>query len=367
MNEQSETRLTETAEEPQSQATAEAEREPAPASASASATARTDRARSGSWLALLIAVLALGAGAYALHRADTVRDRLDDVRESVRDGQVLLGTLRSDLEALERHEQEFRQEVRGHLDELAALPLQVEELGRGVAELRSSSGSAQSRWSRAQVRFLLEVAQRSLLLERDVGTAIATLEVADERLAAAGAPEFAAVRQQIASELSALRALPQPDRAGMMARLASAERSVADLPLRAAVVTHLSTRTAESESAGAFARAWGVVKRAFSDLLTIRRLDDRSLALLTLEQETIARQHVALELAAARLAVMRADQPAYASALQSASEKLGEVFASEDSAVAALLDELAALAKIDVAPPLPDISGSASRLEQLSD
>jgi len=363
MNEQSENRLAETADKIDSPPTAEPEREPEPGPPAA----RADRPRSGSWLPVVLSVLALGAGAYALHRTDTMRDRLDGIRESLRDAQALLSALRSDLEGLERREQQEREKVRERLDELAALPSRVEELGGAVDELRSSSESPQSRWSRAQVRFLLEVAQRSLLLERDVGTAIASLEAADERLAAAGAPEFAAVRQQIAIELAALRAVPQPDRAGMMARLASAEHSVADLPLRGAVVPHAPTRAPESAPRSAFARAWDVVRQAFSNLLTIRRLDDRSLALLTLEQETIARQHVALELAAARLAVMRADQSAFASALESASERLREVFATEDPGVAALLDELATLATVDVAPALPDISGSASQLDRLSD
>ena len=118
-------------------------------------------------------------------------------------------------------------ELDRRLDALDDVPKQVQELASSVEELRGRAEGPERAWSRAEAMFLLELAQRRLALDRDVETAIVALESADARLASLRDQAVAPVRQQIARELQALRAVRQPDTTGILARLASAEEQAA--------------------------------------------------------------------------------------------------------------------------------------------
>ena len=77
------------------------------------------------------------------------------------------------------------------------------------------------------------LANSELALRSAVGRAIAALELADGGLLELGDPGLGNVRRAIASELQALRAVPQPDLEGAAAELGSLMERVAELPLRA--------------------------------------------------------------------------------------------------------------------------------------
>ena len=67
----------------------------------------------------------------------------------------------------------------------------------------------------------------------------------------------------------------------------------------------------------------------------------------------------------ARLAIARADQKAFATAIGEARSWLGARFARSDAGVVKLGSELEQLAGMDIAPTLPDVSGSLRLLEQM--
>jgi uroporphyrin-3 C-methyltransferase len=65
----------------------------------------------------------------------------------------------------------------------------------------------------------------------DVSTALEALKSADERLSASGDPIWSAVREQLAREMTQLKAVPIVDKAGISAELAALVDQVAQLPL----------------------------------------------------------------------------------------------------------------------------------------
>jgi uroporphyrin-3 C-methyltransferase len=273
--------------------------------------------------------------------------------------------LRSELNNLASRERQATQQLEQRLEALDEVPRQVQELASSVEELRGRAEGPERAWSRAEALFLLELAQRRLTLDRDIETAAIALQSADTRLAAVRDPSFVAVRQQIAKELQALRAVRQPDATGILARLASAEEQAARVPVKGIVTAERSTRDRNAMPENALARAWHVAVRALSGLVVVRRVDDRAGSVVTAEEQLLRRQHLQLLLFSAKTSVLRHDLTGYRSALARARQWLGEFFDLTDPAAIALLKEVQALEPVDIDPALPDISGSTNALRKM--
>jgi uroporphyrin-3 C-methyltransferase len=213
--------------------------------------------------------------------------------------------------------------------------------------------------------FLLELAQRRLTLDRDVETAIVALESADARLASLRDQAFAPVRQEIARELQALHAVPQPDMTGILARLLTAEERAGSAAVKGILVTEREALDRKSLPEGMFARAGALLAKTFANLIVVRKVDDRAGRVITAEEALLQRQHLQLQLFAARTAVARHDEQGYRTALASARRSLGEFFDLSEPTTQSLLDEVQALEPVDVDPALPSLAGPINALRRL--
>lgn len=341
--------------------------EPSPGNSSAvSAEPSPHRKHTYSRFTTAIAVLALATAVYALLRLDSTRDRLDTLKDTVRTVEADRALLREELKSLSSRERQARRELDRRLDQLTDAPQRLQELTTSVEELRGRTAGPERAWSRAEAMFLLELAQRRLALERDVETAIVALESADARLAALRDPSFVLVRQQIARDLQALRAVRQPDIAGILARLTAAEDEAMQAAVKGIAATERNAFDRTKLPDGAFARAWAVIGRTLSGLISIRKVDDLAGRVVTAEEALLRRQHLQLLLFAARTAATRHDNGSYRNSLASARRWLGEYFDLNDPTAQALLKELQALEPLDVDPPLPEISDATRALRRLT-
>lgn len=323
------------------------------------------RVHTYSRLTTALAVLALATAGYALLRLDAMRNRLDAVNDTARALEADRSVLRAEVRALATRERQARRELDRRLDEQNDVPKQMQELASSVEELRGRAEGPERAWSRAEALFLLELAQRRLALDRDAETAIVALESADTRLASLRDQSFAPVRQQIARELQALRAVRQPDTTGILARLASAEERVNHLPVKGIVAVERKSLDRSTLPEAMLPRAWAIARNALSNLVEVRKVDDRAGSVVTAEEALLRRQHLQLLLFSARTALARHDSATYRSALANARRWLGEFFDLSSPAGQALLAEVQALEPIDVDPPLPDLSGSARALRRM--
>jgi uroporphyrin-3 C-methyltransferase len=313
-----------------------------------------------------IAVTALLASVYAITRLDSNRDRVDSVKDVARGVADTQNKLRLDLNALADRELAARRELEIAVGNVAELPARVQEFGTTLEELRKRTEGPERAWGRAEALFLLQIAERRLLLDRQIPTAIAALEAADTRLAALPEPALTPVREQIARDLLALRATREPDLAGIMARLKTAEESATSLPVKGIVPAVRTAGAGHELPPHGLARAWAILSNAASSLVTIRRVDQRSGEILTLEQQALRRQHLETLFFTARHAVIRHDRLAFQAALGASRVWLTEYFDDTSLAVRAALDEIKGLEPLDIAPPLPDISASSRLLARMT-
>jgi uroporphyrin-3 C-methyltransferase len=328
-------------------------------------TSRVRRAHSYSRLTTAIAVLALATAGYALMRLDSARDRLDQTNELAHKLDTERKLLRADLKGLSSRDRQSTRDLDHRLDALDEVPKQLQELASSVEELRGRAEGPERAWSRAEAMFLLDLAQRRLLLDRDVQTAIVALESADSRLASLRDASLTPVRAQIARELQGLRAVRQPDDSGILVRLASAEERVTDLPVKGIVPVERTTTAHDELPSGMFSRAWAITANTLSHLVVVRNVDDLAGRVVTAEEALLRRQHLQLLLFSARTAVARHDAAGYRNALASAQRWLDQYFDVATPAGQALLTEVQSLQPIDIDPPLPDVSASSQALRRL--
>ena len=310
------------------------------------------------------AVLALAAAIYSVFRIDATTERMDVIREAMRTLESTQSATRAELSAVAARANQSDQELQHRLSDIAKLPQEMGELQGSLEELRGRTDRPQRAWARAEALFLLELANRRLKLDRDPATAIIALQAADAQLAELHEAGLAAVRTQLASEIQALQAVPRPDFTGIEARLEQAENEASRLRVAGVVMGRDANANAAPLPEDGFARAWEVTKRAASSLITVRHLAGPADTLVTVEQELLRRQHLQLLLYSARQALLRHDAQAYEASLVSAVEWLKQYFAAGDANVQTLIQTIEPLIKVDIAPPLPDISASLQLLER---
>lgn len=326
---------------------------------------RPRRVHTYSRLTTTLAVLALAASIYALLRIDSTRDRIDTVHDAARQLDADRNLLQAEIKNLSDRERRSTRELDRRVDALEDMPKQMQELLLSVEELRGRAEGPERAWSRAEALFLLELAQRRLALDHDLETAIVALESADMRLASLRDQSFAPVRQQIARELQALRSVRVPDTTGVLTRLASAEEHAMQAPVKGILAAERKALDRSGLPQGMLARAWAIARGALANLIVVRRVDDQAGRVITAEEALVRRQHLQLLLYSARMAVARRDSGGYRSALGAARQWLGNFFDLSTRPGQALLHEVQALEPIDIAPPLPDISGSSRVLRRL--
>jgi len=324
------------------------------------------RVHSYSRLTTAVAVLGLATSIYALLRLDSTRDRVDQVNDVARQAQSDRQALHSELAALAERERQAQSETARQLDALKTTPRQLQDLGAAVEELHGRTEGPQRAWSRAEALYLMEIAQRSLSLNRDVDTAIVALESADSRLSSLHDSSLTATRQQLAREIQALHSVTVPDITGIIARLGSTEEQAGRAPIKGVVSVERASNSTAVLPEGFFARAKAVAARALASLIQVRKVDNQAGTVVTLDEELVRRQHLQLLLFTARTAVARHDGAAYRTSLASARQWLGEFFDLGDGINRALLAEIQLLEPVNIDPALPDISASARLLRQLT-
>lgn len=312
-------------------------------------------------VAILIALAAAVLAIVAVWRQAGINTRLEELQreqQALAEGSALL---RAELTKLAQ--QTVANSRRS--EELAALAAQFSELNASVESLRERTESGRRALLRDEARFLLEMSARRLALDRDIAGALTAMQAADERLTAVNDPRFAGVRRRLAVEIQALRSFPQPDLAGIAAKLAAAEDLAPNLPVLGAVTATYEPPDEVGGMAPGIARAWRVMKTSLTGMISIRRIGEDAVQLVSLEEQGVRRHHLQLLLFSARLAALRGDQEGFRAAVTSARNWLTKLFDTHDERVVQLARDLEALAALEITPPLPDVSASLKLLDRL--
>jgi uroporphyrin-3 C-methyltransferase len=292
------------------------------------------------------------ADGQALQRLDTVRADIGRVDERLDAVNELLETNRTRTTALG--------------ERVDALPGRLGALEQRLAAAQGGSLEARAAWLRAEAEYHLSLADAELALAGRWENAITALERADRALAELGDAALRPVREAIAAELIALRAVSLPDIEGLAFALARLEQQADDLPLRFAGP---SSGSAEPDSTGeaepGFGRLWLSIENAFAGIIRIERREEPVAHVLSIEEGRLVQKQLELELKLARMAALGGGAQAFQASLAAATDLLSREFDAAAAQVEGALLLLAQMRSLDIAPPKPDISQSLALLRAI--
>lgn len=244
----------------------------------------------------------------------------------------------------------------------STLATTLQDLEARVAETENVLGFRATDWLWAEAEYFLSLAQEQLILNRDVGTAIAALELADARLQRANLPETLGVRAEIAKSLATLQAFQRPDVAGHTLKLSALIARADQLPLaHAEVVGTADTATPEETPANMFAAMWA----SFKSLIVVRHSNQALPALLAPEQSLLLRLNLQIQLESTRLSMLRREPDNFAASIRAARDGLARYFDRSSPEVLAAITQLDELAQVNIAWRTPDISAPLQVMHSL--
>lgn len=330
------------------------------------------------WLAALLSTMALVGVAYMAFETWRSKDdsstleqlaKIDALERRVDQSGNAVSTLKSQLEARPDHDYSadidaVQRGVDEQLRLLDSLPARMSSIENSVASLAGISAGARETFLLAEAEYYLQIANAQLQLANNPQLAILALGMADERVTQMSNPGLIDVRRAISDELAALEVMEKPDLEGASLTLASLARVVESLPLAKVSGTDDNSDTEVDPDQGNIDRAWQSVKGVMSGLVKVTPPEQAKLALLSPDAEYFLRNNVAMQLQAARLALLRGEQQIFEQVLDDSDILLETYFDSDSAQVTGARQTIAEIRQDVYTTARPDISGSLRLLRQ---
>lgn len=330
------------------------------------------------WLAVVLSTVAITAVGYTVFqnwRAANDSSELDN-RASIEGLEHRIGKSEDALVAFESELKQIphpdysddikavRHDVEERLQLLRSLPSRMAALESSVASLAGISAGAREVFLLAEAEYYLQIANAQLQLANNPHLASLALGMADERVTQLSNPALTAVRREISNELAALSAVHKPDIEGISLTLASLARVVESLPLASTASRDDDATAAVDPGQSGVSRAWDSVKNAMSGLIKVTPPEQAKLALISPDAEYFLRNNIALQLQAARLALLRGEQAIFEQTLDDTSAMLENYFDTGSPQVASAQQTIAEIREKVFTITMPDISRSLRLLQQ---
>lgn len=301
------------------------------------------------WLGMaLIAAVAIAALAAGVLIWQQVQDR--DVRRAELVERVDELALR--LQSATESQAELRQQLTTLEDTQAATTAALQKLAE-----RERWDNLD--WALAEIEYLSIIAMQRLNLTHEPEPALAALEAAARRLKDIDDPGLIPVREQFTRDINALRELPEIDIPGMALYLADMIGRVGKLPLKPDTPAVLREQPDEvDEPVDGWRGVADAIWQELRGLIVIQREDEPPPALLSPDERYFLYQNLRVELASAREAVLRRDTRNLQASIELIEDWLDSYYDTDASAVANMLASLGQMRRVELAPELPDISGS---------
>lgn len=331
--------------------------------------------------ALLIALLALGGSGYLWYRVE--------VQQKVEQGMTManlggdLKVTSQGLAAVEKQQGKLEQRqdqldatikstIKEYIQPLqaqqSALTSRQKELMGSLEKVYQDLDRSLDSFALEEVEQLLRIANHSAALAGDAATALAALELADRRLQDLGNPGLLDVRKQIGTEIAELKAVQPVDLPGIAVRLSNMSRNVEQLPLLNEPDRPLPS-TGDSPAAepedDAWMRAGRELLADLQGLVRIQNVTETAKPLLTPEQRFFLFNNLKVMLSGSQIAALREDAATYSANLEQAGRWVREYFDTEQHVVQQFIADIDELGKVELAPQLPDLSGSLTALKDI--
>ncbi len=332
------------------------------------------------WLALVVlAAATIGGGAFLYHTVETGEQRLgSELATAQEDLDGLAVALEEALEETRAARQSALEQARaaqqsareaadaqagfserlGDMAErLDAFATRQEGITEGLERLGALADAHEETWIRSEAGYLAQVAAHRVRFHRDIDSALAALQGADELLSRLGGRGIGA-RQAVGAAIDALLAYSPPNTARIDRDLDALVDGLDHWALRAdrrdAEEVEMPWTGAREGWRGLADRAWTRLREGLGALVTIHREDELE-PYLPPDRRYFLRENLRLQLEGARMALLLEDQEKYRAGLERAEGWLARHFDTEDPDVDAARATLRKLAAKPIVVTPPDI------------
>ena len=301
--------------------------------------------------AFLLALIAIGGSGFLYWQAQLWlqnQQQVDNLKQQSFDAsQQTINQLQSQLTQLQAQLSSAQRNQANYVQALADVQARTQELGE----------TQPNQWLAAEALYLANLAERRLLIEKDITTAQQLLVAANVRLTAMNDANVFSLREAISKDIAALRAVTQPETeavylaiSGVIDQLDKLEFKYTFTPV-AEVVTTTPEVSANSED-------WLdnlkiSLKRFMSNFFDVQHIDAKTGPQLPADQQWYVRSHVRTQLLQAQQAVLNGQQALYLDAVSKSQKWILEYFNNDSNLLIATDVTLSELLTKDVGLTLP--------------
>ena len=326
------------------------------------------------WFSLLLAASSLGLAGWmyqGLRQGDDgIKTQLQTISASAQGNSQQIAQLSQLQPPLEKSLQQFRAETDAQLEQLQQSqqrrlqPLQaaLQNQRQQLHELRSTD---RSDWSLAEAEYLVRLAHQRLLMADDVKSALALLMSADSIVQELDDAELHPLRAALASDMAALRAVPEFDLEGSWLRIRALVGQVDKLLLfeLPALAPDTGPPAPDVNWQARLEHGLQAATARLSNYIVIRRRDTQYQPLMAPQWERLVRQNLRMLLEQSQTALLSGNGELYQQSLLGAQRWVNEFFAFNEAGVIALDQELEALVGLDIRREYPAISASLNAVK----
>ena len=266
--------------------------------------------------------------------------------------------------------QQMQQSMTNVEDMVQRQQLQLNANNDALMHLTQLTSGGENQWVLSEAEYLAQMAQLDLRFQNNINGAIVLLQAADQRLGAVSSPNLLPVRQSIANSIVALQAVPAVDSVGILTRLSALMDQVQQLPLvpqfqaPAPTVKQPKTNTKLDRYLTDWHNALANSSHVLAQLVIIRHHNEPIEPLLPPDQYAYLKQNIELQLQQAQWAVLHRQQIIYNTSLKNIMRWLTRYFTDNGVPSHSVIQAVADLQKINIAPAVPDLSNTIMVIQQ---
>ena len=210
---------------------------------------------------------------------------------------------------------------------------------------------------------LLRFAQQRYVLTHDVKTSIEAMKAAELLLQGRSDAALAAIRQQITAEIKLLQTIKVTQVTGALASVTLMIMQVDKYPLRSAHPQVFDTDK-KSDTTTKPVSVWEGLLKTLQPLVTIRRSNHKTLAMLNAEDESHVRLILISRLEQLRLSLLQQNEAAVHSLSEQSKAWLTSYFDGRSAEVNEALNQLEIIAQLRLSVSYPKIGMALNQLQQ---
>ncbi|MGK0499646.1 MAG: uroporphyrin-3 C-methyltransferase [Oceanicoccus sp.] len=318
------------------------------------------------WLVLIVALLALAVSLYQWQQRLTLQQSLQQNEVTVA---AAVQRLDEQAAANNNLQRQLDQQLVGSKQQQQLQQQRIDKLQGQVdsqqRRLLSISTTSRDDWLLAEAEYLIRLANQRLLMAKEVAGSLELLQAADTIAKELDDSALYFLRQSLAEDMAALRAISGFDlegvylQLGALAKQADSLRLIALPELTANIETQAIPEDWQQRLEYGLQDAWSKL----GQYIQIKRRDEIYQPLLAPEYEAAVRQNIQLMFEQAQMAALAGKQRLYQDSLAKAKAALKNYYNLDTKATNEIIIAIEKLSTQPVAVSLPDISGSLQTIK----